>query len=524
MHDPELPLITLAEASGHWNGRVSAKCLWRWCRDGILCGDRPVRLRTVRVGGRHMTTVAWVVSFLEEIGDFDAETGVLAAVGLGNVPTWLRPYSVLSNSEKFRATLARLRQSRVFPGRGIVGGMSAPRLRNSHGFDLQGSGVEGPGDQGSLPKRIYFLSGFDPRGSSLYYRLFAEQLAAYATRSGRQLSVSRRRRQKDSLVSSWQVLEQPRTPAGSITPEALVRLEVCFLHWDDIARQNWPKSPLRLIADGVGCYRWYLFGGGMFRIGRLAPRVALCGLWPFLFFASCLALTLAVASALAQWVNLWLGLAVAAGLASAAWRLAKLRKVDWLFRSIRFTHRLGQARDGSLRSRLIELAARVVALEHEAPAARVQLVGHSSGSFVMAMLAAELRRQPGFEAALAPRVSLLSLGQNLGNLGVYKSASAFHDDLRTLAVVPRLPWRDITSRDDYLCFAGADPYRSCRIAIEPPAYPELQLIQLAQRLGLRRWGALITNQFPLHFEYLHTASPERQGGFDYFEELLGERS
>ena len=72
MHDPELALITLAEASGHWNGRVSAKCLWRWCRDGILCGGRPVRLRTVRVGGRHMTTVAWVVSFLEEIGDFDA--------------------------------------------------------------------------------------------------------------------------------------------------------------------------------------------------------------------------------------------------------------------------------------------------------------------------------------------------------------------------------------------------------------------------------------------------------------------
>ena len=72
MHDPELPLITLAEASGRWNGRVSAKCLWRWCRDGILCGGRPVRLLTVRVGGRHMTTVAWVVAFLEEIGDFDA--------------------------------------------------------------------------------------------------------------------------------------------------------------------------------------------------------------------------------------------------------------------------------------------------------------------------------------------------------------------------------------------------------------------------------------------------------------------
>jgi len=41
-------------------------------------------------------------------GNFDAVTGALAAVGLGTVPTWLRPYPVLSNGEKFRADLARL--------------------------------------------------------------------------------------------------------------------------------------------------------------------------------------------------------------------------------------------------------------------------------------------------------------------------------------------------------------------------------------------------------------------------------
>lgn len=40
--------------------------------------------------------------------DFDKVTGALSAVGLGTVPTWLRPYPVLSNGEKFRANLARL--------------------------------------------------------------------------------------------------------------------------------------------------------------------------------------------------------------------------------------------------------------------------------------------------------------------------------------------------------------------------------------------------------------------------------
>lgn len=40
--------------------------------------------------------------------DFNDVTGALAAVGLGDVPAWLRPYGVLSNGEKFRADLARI--------------------------------------------------------------------------------------------------------------------------------------------------------------------------------------------------------------------------------------------------------------------------------------------------------------------------------------------------------------------------------------------------------------------------------
>lgn len=40
--------------------------------------------------------------------DFDTATGALTAVGLGDVPAWLRPYSVLSTGQKFRADLARL--------------------------------------------------------------------------------------------------------------------------------------------------------------------------------------------------------------------------------------------------------------------------------------------------------------------------------------------------------------------------------------------------------------------------------
>lgn len=41
-------------------------------------------------------------------GEYDEVTGALAAVGLGDVPAWLRPYPVLSNGEQFRANMAKI--------------------------------------------------------------------------------------------------------------------------------------------------------------------------------------------------------------------------------------------------------------------------------------------------------------------------------------------------------------------------------------------------------------------------------
>lgn len=49
-----------------------------------------------------------VIDAITPAGSFDAVAAALSSVGLGSVPTWLRPYPVLSNGEQFRANLARL--------------------------------------------------------------------------------------------------------------------------------------------------------------------------------------------------------------------------------------------------------------------------------------------------------------------------------------------------------------------------------------------------------------------------------
>ena len=48
-----------------------------------------------------------VVDAIAPDGDFNAVTSALASVGLGDVPSWLRPFHVLSVGEKFRAGAAR---------------------------------------------------------------------------------------------------------------------------------------------------------------------------------------------------------------------------------------------------------------------------------------------------------------------------------------------------------------------------------------------------------------------------------
>ncbi len=437
-----------------------------------------------------------------------------------------------------------------------AGGRDAPK--GEAGDGPQSSPAAEPGSPGpGVQRRLYFLSGFDPRGASFYFRLFGEEVERRIRKEvpgqGGPIRLVRRRQERDRLLSRWRLQPSAIPNPGGVEPgplgpdpdaeNAVDRTghleappapsshELAFLHWDDIARNHWPRRSLGMLVEIAQVYRWYVLQGGLLRIGRLCPGVALCGAYPGLFTLLALVLALGGAAGLGSLAAGALpsaSLALGAGalvsvttgwlLLLAAWTLADRLGVVWLWRSIRFTHRLGQARDGELRSRVAELAGRIQALEAQAPADTVLLVGHSSGSFVMAMLAAELRRQSG-GSALASRLSLLSLGQNLANLAVYPGAQAFHADLQELAREPRLPWLDITSRDDLLCFAGVDPYRSC--GLPPPAgapYPTLQLVPLARPKGWLERLQLAFQQFDLHFRYLRQSPVSH--GFDPLSQLL----
>lgn len=118
--EADLPVSGAGEPEGDW-------------RIGVVAGPSGSGKSTI---GAELAERGWTLwgtegwphdeAILDAIGpaeSFDDVAAALASVGLGTIPSWLRPYRVLSNGERFRAELARLLVER--PDRVVIDEFSA---------------------------------------------------------------------------------------------------------------------------------------------------------------------------------------------------------------------------------------------------------------------------------------------------------------------------------------------------------------------------------------------------------------
>lgn len=354
----------------------------------------------------------------------------------------------------------------------------------------RGSDTAGP--LSILEKRLYVLPGFDPRGAAPLHALLkqAYPLGERSRQSSPGLPMG--------ALSRWP-LESSGAEGGGASEE------IVALHWSDIARRHWPRQPLQLLADGLPMACWYLLGGGILKVSRLAPAAAFTGIVPVVVVAM-MAATALVAALILQPLGALMQLMAVGLVLAGGWQLAEHLGVLWLFRTLRFTHQLASGRVPELQQRVGAWADQILALEHACPAGELVLAGHSCGTFVAVMLAAELRRRPA-AAAVLQRLNLLTLGHNIPHLALLPAAQGFRCDLAQLQQQPRLPWRDWSSSDDWLCFAGVNPLVAAGLAAASSPYPQQRLLPLGADRGIAGgwrgfWGRF-THQYPLHFDYLH---------------------
>lgn len=340
-------------------------------------------------------------------------------------------------------------------------------------------------------RKIFYLSGFDPRGARFYQQFHAEQAALYASRSGRTVTVGDRKR-ADEGNSRWVIRDETGGAESDLT----------FLGWDDVIRGHWVRNPLRLLWGA--CASTLAFSRAMdWRHGRTFPKGSLIAFYyPAL---STVVLPLLLVAALWLLFGPWIG--IAAGLALTAFIVRRIKSL-WMLRFIIFNDRLSSdVPDPLIEARLGRMADAIQA-ELDKPWDEILFVTHSNGSVLSVPVMARLLERNG--GRMPANFALVTLGSCIPLVGCRKDANRFRAQLETLATGNFL-WLDIGSLTDGASIPLVDPCISCATGQRP------ELVQLSPRwfryCDPATYDARRRNKYEVHFEYLR--SFDRISPLDY---------
>lgn len=339
-----------------------------------------------------------------------------------------------------------------------------------------------------VKRRIFYLSGFDPRGVHFYYQLLCDNLRRYAEKTGEAVTVSRRR-----------PISTARNDCTVENATAGVRADVTFLRWEDIVHAAWTRNPAALLAGALHTYRGFfrhIERGRGYALGRGQAIAILYPLVLGLLIPLVLALVLLpLALAVLPW---WIApvFAGAAGIALAV-PLLRFIKVPWLLRFFAFNAEIGEVGlTPPLRARIDAFAADIAAALDDDDG-EVLLVTHSNGSILAVPLMARLLAQRG--GKMPDTFALVTLGHCIPLVAMRRDALLFNGWLRALAA-SEFRWIDIGSPPDGAAYYGVDPLK----LVTPDPVPQVQL--LSPRFHLfydpETYHRGYVHKYEIHFDYL----------------------
>lgn len=365
-------------------------------------------------------------------------------------------------------------------------------------------------------RRVFYISGFDPRGVSAYHRLFSEESRQHAARFGVPLQAGPRKRES-ALSSVWS--------AQRAAEHGTVETTFEFPHWDDIARRHWHAGLPGLYRLAFKTYWYWIFAcnilARVFRISKwnfltgIAPALVLFLLPPLALLAGwgghALGVHVFPETAWPAWA---LGTAGFAAVIALGWWLERFFSLGWLLRTYGFVIDCSLKRVPELDERMERFAERIAAYAETSDDDEIVVVGHSVGANVaVTVLARALARNP--ELFRRRPVALLTLGGSIPMEGLMPWSEAFRADLATLAANSDLFWVDVTARQDVASFADHNPVAASGVTIagRPPERPVVVSGAFRERLAPENYDRASWDVFRMHFQYLMAS--ERASPNDY---------
>lgn len=355
-------------------------------------------------------------------------------------------------------------------------------------------------------RRVFYVSGFDPRGAAAYHRMFRDEAQLHAVQRGVAIDVGSRTRE-EPLRSIWQVERSGSGGQISTTFE--------FLHWDDIARRHWHTGLASLYTLAFKTYwHWLVASDFLLRVLRLSKWNFVTGIAPAVVL-----FVLPLFALLAGWAGHALGqglfprpgwIATAAGAAGflaaigAGWWLERFFSLAWLLRTYGFVLDYVLGRVPELDERIARFGERLAAYLRAADDDEILIVGHSVGANVaVSLLARMLTADPLLLAHTRP-LGLLTLGGSIPMQGLQTQAAAFRDELAQLAANDRLAWVDVSASQDVASFALLNPVTASGVAAGDGAAGRPLVISGAfrERLSPATYDRASWDVFRMHFQYL----------------------
>lgn len=376
-------------------------------------------------------------------------------------------------------------------------------------------------------RRVFYLSGFDPRGASHYHRLYRDEGRSQSAVNGLKLDISGRRRIAQ-YVQGWHI--KATDPAGLVTETTYE-----FLVWDDIIRRHWAATLSEVLGDLWYFIRAYLLSGLALGLALAYRKQMLVLLYPAVFILVAILATLAAAiggyvlisaaPSLPMSIKPTISI-LAAGLAGwgvAVWALNRGNRlaVFWLLRIYVFSARWANGEVQGLEDRIEAFAQRIVAAAKDGAFDEIQIVSHSVGTMlavpVMARVLDDLKAEKGcFEGK---RVVLVTLGECIPLMSFQPNAGVYRQSLQTLGKHTDLLWVDYSAPTDGACFPLLDPVQASGLEVAPDAGPHILSPRFFTLYLPERYKRLRRDWYSMHFLYL--MATDYSYGYDFFAMTSG---
>ena len=336
-------------------------------------------------------------------------------------------------------------------------------------------------------RKIFYLGGFDPRGSRYYYKLYKSELGKYSEISGVDVEVEGTPKATDYELS-WNIKNKTEK----------IEIDYTFLKWEDIIKDYWERNPIKIFLQALKTYFYILFFARWGKIFTLPLNPIITLAYPILTPISLILLNFLIIF----WVvfgNInWLGMAVLILSAMFLFHIiiSKIKSL-WLLRFYNFNFSVFNNEDIKLNQRLSIFADLISKDLKSGEYSDVTFVSHSNGSILALPTMNKIAKN--LNGKIPSNFKLLTLGQCTPLALCYGKAEKFHNDLKEISEVS-FNWEDISYPPDGACYPKTNPFELMELehkvkfsSISP---------QFFKYYDSNKYKKILKNKFLLHFQYI----------------------